>query len=227
MLRQIGRLNGILPEDIRPAMRLKQQSTRRRTRSLSPKKRRSKAILASTTIEKAGLVPVRTHEPVTSSTRQLVRRKTSTRSPHQPEYRRPPAPPLHSPAPEQFGWEILTDPVHQQSHFSYDPLATKVPSSESSTPSTEKRGGASQHDRAACLFQTHGPQPNREQSLESGPVRPHTRPRSMAEIHTPSAFSIGNPGKLSPLDRASSGGRLGSGGEPMFGQRVMSASACK
>lgn len=41
MLRQIGRLNGILPEDVHPEAALK-QATRRRRKSLSPRKRRTK-----------------------------------------------------------------------------------------------------------------------------------------------------------------------------------------
>lgn len=182
MLRQIGRLNGILPEDVHPEAGLK-QTTRRRTKSLSPKKRRTKTKLASIGKEASGFV----NEKPSSA-------KTGDNFPAQTEPPYTPAPPLHSAAPAK---NIPPSPV-QDSYSHHHRLARGVTSNESSNGSTEKIGGTLPDDRAGRLFQTYGARLDRERSSESGPIRPHTRPRSIAEITNRNAFnSTSIPGKLS------------------------------
>lgn len=152
MLRQIGRLNGILPDDAHPAPGLKQTTRRRRTKSLSPRKRRTKPKLASTRKEAAGALAARKQEQTGSSTRKMLRQQPTTSPPHKPNHPTPPPPPLHSSVPNKNGSGILASPVHDSISSHHPRLARLVPSNERSTRSTENIGGTRQDDRA-CLFQ--------------------------------------------------------------------------
>lgn len=173
ILRQVGRLNGILPEDVHPEAGLK-QTTRRRTKSLSPEKRRSKTKLAPAD-KRAGGRPAQNQDPMGSSTRKQLRQKPAAMAPHKPNHPTPPAPPLHSP-PEKNRLGFLTSPegLYASNHRQVRDVSSK----EGSTRSTERISGPLQDSKGARrFFSTHGAHFD-QRSSKSGPMRPHTRPGS-------------------------------------------------
>ena len=218
MLRQIGRLNGILPEDVHPEAALK-QAARRRRKSLSPRKRRTKMTktklrVASTGKEGAeGALSAQNQEHAGGPpTRKLLRQQSATTSLDKPAPPPLPPPPLHPSDPKKNGLDhiIQATPVHHS--VSHHRLSREeVASNESGTTRfIDKVDGTPQDDRAGCVFQKSRSTVARERDSDPGPVRPHTRPRSIAEVDiSRSARSIGRrtPGKLSPI-----GGGVGGGG---------------
>lgn len=261
ILKQIGRLNGILPEKWNPGVG-PNQSIQRRAKSLSPNKRRTRPVVASAGKEAAasphqkqvlmGLSKRKPHpqKPDTSPPPPSVACRGAGDEPVKSLATPPPPaapPPSHAAAPEKTrGLATTRNMVQDSSHFVQDGKGPAAIREAKTTEATGFTGNTGEHARGVLPDQGVGCFPTQqgahqlggEGTFEAEPIRPCTRPPSVAGDHRrpydrslnaskPSFNTGGTPRKIlssSPVRAGSVSRPCSAGGFTALGRRVSGSS---